>query len=85
MVTCQPLHGGGASVKVTPSGHGRTCCWLDPVENDPKPTFDVLHFLSRLPGELPNCVPIMKGWNYIRPALPPAGRSSRRQVEISGG
>ena len=52
---------------------------------DPKPTFDVLHFLSRLPGELPNCVPIMKGWNYIRPALPPAGRSSRRQVEISGG
>ena len=45
-------------------------------EFDPKPTFDVLHFLSRLPGELPNCVPIMKGWNYIRPALPPAAFST---------
>jgi hypothetical protein len=43
----------------------------EPSTHDPKPTFDVLHFLSRLPGELPNCVPIMKGWNYIRPALPP--------------
>ena len=57
----------------------------EPSTHDPKPTFDVLHFLSRLPGDLLNCVPIMNGWNYIRPALPPAGRSSRRQVEISGG
>ena len=72
------------------SGHGnrtkRPNTWLHrPTLQNVKPTFDVLHFLSRLPGELLNCVPIMNGWNYIRPALPPAGRSSRRQVEISGG
>jgi hypothetical protein len=31
----------------------------------PKPTFDVLHYRSRLPGKLPNCVPILKGRNYM--------------------
>jgi hypothetical protein len=40
----------------------------------------VLHFRCRLPGKLPNCVPIMKGWNYIRPALRP-----RAKVLDAGG
>jgi len=31
------------------------------VANDPKPTFDVLHSRGRLPGKLPNCVPVLKG------------------------
>ena len=47
------------------SGHCRACWRPDPVANDPKPTFDVLHSRGRLPGKLPNCVPILKGWNYM--------------------
>jgi hypothetical protein len=45
---------------------------------DPKPTFDVLHFRSRLPAKLPNCVPIMKGWNYMV-------RLYRPRAEVLGG
>jgi hypothetical protein len=35
------------------------------VANDPQQTFDVLHSRGRLPGKLPNRVPILKGWNYM--------------------
>jgi hypothetical protein len=45
---------------------------------DPKPTFDVLHFRGRLPAKLPNCVPIMKGWNYMV-------RLYRPRAEVLGG
>ena len=45
---------------------------------DPKPTFDVLHFRSRLPAKLPNCVLIMKGWNYMV-------RLYRPRAEVLGG
>jgi hypothetical protein len=46
--------------------------------DDPKPTFGVLHFRSRLPAKLPNCVPIMKGWNYMV-------RLYRPRAEVLGG
>jgi hypothetical protein len=51
-------------------------CQSDAI--DPKPTFDVLHFRSRLPAKLPNCVPIMMGWNYMV-------RLYRPRAEVVGG
>jgi hypothetical protein len=50
----------------------------------PKPTFDVLHFRSGLPGKLPKLRAHHEGSELHGPALPPSGRSSRRQMEISG-
>jgi len=48
------------------SGGKRTSRLRAPTsEFDPKPTFDVLHSRSRLPGKLPNSVPILKGRNYM--------------------
>ena len=33
----------------------------------------------------PNCMPIMPGWNYVRPDVPPAEGNPRRHLEVPRG